>query len=413
MACFSYVFRQEFHEAFWKLITLRTINFYKVVSEGVDLKKVLRIITLTFVLLLTILQTSILAVPSLSAKAAILIDAQTGRVLYEKNAHERLPQASTTKITTALLALENGELSQEIIIPEDFKNPGEAGIWLEPGEKHTLEDLLYALMLRSANDAAAAIAIGVGGSEEKFIDMMNKRVHELGLEDTNYANPHGLHNSEHYSSAYDLSIIAREALKHEEFQKIIVTKKHFLPWPGHDYDRVVYNRNKLLGEYDGADGVKNGYTKQAGNCLVSSATRDGVRLIAVVLNAHQMYDEVANLFDYGFKTFNATSLVSQGEVIKNILVEGGTREQLKVIAANEATVLLKDSEVSKITRKVELPEKINAPIQNGQKVGSLVLAIDNKSTMTVDLIAAENIERKSIFTSIWEMFFRVFDVFLV
>ena len=247
--------------------------------------------------------TTAFAYPEITAKSAILIDAASGRVLYEQNAHERLPQASTTKITTALIALENAKLTDKIHIPYDFINPGESSIYLEPGEVHTLEDLMYSLLLKSANDAADAIAIGVAGSLEKFIGMMNKRVADLGLKNTHYVNTHGLHHEDHYSSAYDLAMIARETLKIKEFRNIIVTDRHTLPWAGNEYSRVVYNGNRLLGKYDGADGVKTGYTRQAGSCLVVSATRNGMQLIAVVLNCSGMYDEVPKLLDYGFKNY--------------------------------------------------------------------------------------------------------------
>ena len=180
------------------------------------------------------------------AKAAVVIDADTGKVLFEQNAHEELPPASTTKILTATLVLEHLDLDEVLTVPEGFVNDGEAGIWLEPGEKQTVEALLMAMMLRSANDAAQMLAIGVAGSEEAFADLMNERVAELGLENTHFVNPNGLHDDNHYTSAYDLAMLTREALKNETFNEIITTNRYQLPWVEGEYDRVVYNRNTLL-----------------------------------------------------------------------------------------------------------------------------------------------------------------------
>jgi len=210
---------------------------------------------------------------TVDAKGAVLIDASSGVVLYEQNAHTELPPASTTKVATALLVLENMPLNKVVTVPDGFVNAGEAGIWLEPGEEQTVEDLMYAMLLRSANDAAQVLAIATAGSEQAFVDMMNKRVAELGLKNTHFTNPHGLHDDNHYTSAYDLAQITRAACALPVFNKIIVTDRHQLPWVKGEYDRVVYNRNNLLNIYEYADGVKNGYTTQAGSCLVSSATK--------------------------------------------------------------------------------------------------------------------------------------------
>ncbi|ATW24093.1 D-alanyl-D-alanine carboxypeptidase family protein [Candidatus Formimonas warabiya] len=348
----------------------------------------------------------------LSAKSAILIDASSGRVLFEKNAHESLPQASTTKITTALIALEQAKLTKRIRVPDNFVNPGESNIYLEPGEVQTLEDLMYALLLKSANDAAEAIAIGIAGSEEKFVAMMNERVRELGLKNTHYTNPHGLHNDDHYTSAYDLAMIAREALKHKEFQDIIVTNRHLLSWPGHDYSRVVYNANKLLKTYEGADGVKNGYTKQAGNCLVGSATRDGMQLIAVVLHSNGMYDEVSALLDYGFQNYQKKNFYGSRQLIKDIMVEGGKTEQIRVFTKSPVSVALRDSEIDQVHPKIYLPDSIKAPVKAGQRLGAVVIQINKDMTVTTELIAGDSVNQKSFFAYLWYKFISAFDLFL-
>ena len=197
---------------------------------------------------------------TIDAAACVLIDASTGRVLYENNAHQALPPASTTKVLTALLVLESVEdLSTTVTLPDDFANVGESGIQLEPGETQTIEDLLYALMLRSANDAAQALAIAVSGTEEAFVKYMNDKTEELGLTDSTWQNPHGLDAEGHLTSAYDLAMITREAMKYPLFNQIIVTEQWTLPWPSNVYDRVVYNYNQFLTLYEGADGVKTVY----------------------------------------------------------------------------------------------------------------------------------------------------------
>jgi len=341
------------------------------------------------------------ALPEINAKSAILIDAASGRILYEKNAHERLPQASTTKITTALVALENADPTKTIRVPDDFVNPGESSIYLEPGEVHSLEDLLYALLLRSANDAGDAIAIGIAGSLEKFIDMMNEKVADLGLTDTHYVNTHGLHHEEHYSSAYDLAMIAKEALKHEEFRKIIVTDKHIIPWPGNEYSRVADNGNKLLGKYEGADGVKTGYTRQAGSCLVGSATRDGMQLIAVVLNCNQMYDEMARLLDYGFANYKKKDFFQKHQVVEQIVIDGGKEESVKILAEKPLSIALSDEEISQAKVNIYLPEKVKAPVKKGQRMGVAVIDIAGKLTLTTELIADHEVEKRSFLSLLW------------
>lgn len=352
------------------------------------------------------------AMPDLSAQAAILIDAGSGRILFEKNAHHRLPQASTTKITTALIVLEEKHnLKEKITVPDDFVNPGEAGIWLEPGEQHTLEDMLYALLLRSANDAAAAMAYGVSGSEENFVKLMNRRVKELGLKDTHYMNPHGLYHENHYSSAYDLAMITKEAMTHKEFRQIIVTKRHVLPWPGHDYSRVVYNGNRLLGSYPGADGVKTGFTRQAGSCLVGSATRDGLHLIAVVLHANAMYDEVASLLDYGFENFENKHFYDRGEVVSYLPVIYGKKEQIKAVLEKPLSIAVQEKEKKHIRIKTDLPKTVQAPVEKGDKLGSINVYVGDEN-IKINVLAGETIKKKSFIASFLDRFRNLFDFFL-
>ena len=234
--------------------------------------------------------------PSLSAQSAVLIEARDGEILCEKNAHTKMAMASTTKIMTALVAAESGKLQRVVSVNAAAVGVEGSSIYLYAGEKMTLCDLIAAMLLESANDAAAAIAIEVGGSIDGFCDMMNKKAKELGLKSTNFKNPHGLYDEEHYTTAYELALIAREALKNEVIRKTVATKKLIIE-PVEGSARALYNHNKLLSMYEGAIGVKTGFTKKSGRCLVGSAVRDGLELISVTLNAPDDWNDHKKLFD--------------------------------------------------------------------------------------------------------------------
>jgi hypothetical protein len=234
-----------------------------------------------------------LAMPEVTAQAAIVSDVASGQVLAEKNAHQRLAPASTTKIATALVALQRGQLEEQVVVQESALIGG-AQMGLSPGQVVTLEELLYGLLLRSGNDAATAIAQHIGGSVDGFVEMMNQAVEDLGLTDTHFVNPHGLDAPDHYASAYDLMVIARQALADPTFAEIVSTQE--VTFRG----RRLSNRNELLGNYPGADGVKTGTTSEAGECLVVSATRDGHQVLVVVLGSQDRYGDATTLLDYYF-----------------------------------------------------------------------------------------------------------------
>ena len=342
------------------------------------------------------------------AKGAVLIDAETGQILWEQNSHTHLPPASTTKVLTALLALEHGFLTDIYTVPEDFVNDGEASIWLEPGERQSLENLMYAMLLRSANDSAQIIAIGIAGSQEKFVAMMNEKAEALGLTDSHFVTPNGLHHDDHYTSAYDLAMITREAVKYPLFNQIVVTNRWQLPWADNDYDRVVYNRNQLLDIYEYADGVKNGYTTEAGNCLVSSATKDGMRLIAVVLNCPNMYEESKNIFEYGFATYERQEVAMSGAEYDKILVTKGKKKEISVIIGGDAYLPVEKGKRADIVTSAELPASLTAPVQKGDVIGQLTY--ENKTDgarITVPLLAGENVLKHTFWGNIKEMFLRI------
>ena len=219
--------------------------------------------------------------PGVSAVSAVLMDTESGRVLYEKNAHEKLPIASTTKMMTALVIREQLGLKDKVVISPEAASVGEQEIWLEPGETLTVKDLLYALMIQSANDAAYALAQYTTGSIQSFARLMNKQAEKIGLRESHFTNPHGLDEPGHYSTAYDLAVMGRNLLKDPVLAKIVATRKYDIQWPGHPYPRTALNHNEILDKYAGATGVKTGYTLKAGWCLVASASREGKSLIEI------------------------------------------------------------------------------------------------------------------------------------
>lgn len=238
----------------------------------------------------------------LSARAAALIDGKSGKVLFEKNKDERLPMASTTKIMTGLLACESKKMKKIVTVSPVASGTEGSSLWLEPGEKQTLENLTYGLMLRSGNDAAVAIAEYLGGSTEAFALMMNERAKKIGVQNTGFQNPNGLDAEGHFTTAYDLALISREAMKNKKFRKIVSTKNKTIPWESSEWDRSLTNHNKMLWRYEGCNGIKTGFTKKSGRCLVTSAKRGKMELICVTLNAPDDWNDHTKMLDYGFET---------------------------------------------------------------------------------------------------------------
>lgn len=270
---------------------------------------------------------------TISAQSAILMDAQTGRVLFEKNVDQPRLIASLTKIITAIVAIENGNLNDLVKVGPHSVGVEGSSIYLKVGEKLPLKTLLYGLMLRSGNDAATAIAEHIGGSVEGFVYLMNQKAEHLGLKNTHFTNPHGLDHAEHYSSARDLALITAYGMKNAAFKEIVGTKEKKVDWPGNEWDRTFRNKNKMLTLYPGADGVKTGYTKKAHRTLVSSATRNGVQLIAVTLDDGDDWNDCMNLFDYGFSQYGHSSLINKGKVITTIRNVDNTKIDIVTSAA--------------------------------------------------------------------------------
>ena len=351
---------------------------------------------------------------TVDAGSAILIDASTGRVLYEQNAHEKMAPASTTKILTCLLVLENVEdLSATVTLPADFQNVGESSIYLEPGETITYESLLYALMLRSANDAAQALAIGVAGSEEAFAEMMNDRTAELGLTDSHWVNAHGLDAEDHYSSAYDLAMIAHTAVQIPFFNELVAAASYTLPWADYEYDRNIYNHNQFLDLYEGADGIKTGFTDDAGYCLVGSATRDDLRLIGVVMNAPENeerdahYKAMTALMDYGFSSYTAKQLGRKGDVVGSVRISGSKVNSMDVVLGSDVNLPVTASSDFDPKTQYDYPRSLPAPVAADEPIGKATYTDEEGKTVTVDLYLKEAVERYTfglVFKQVWQRF---------
>ena len=350
------------------------------------------------------------AAPSVSAKSAVLIEAESGRVLYQQNAFVRLPMASTTKIMTAIVAIESGDTRRTVTVSPDAVGIEGSSVYLYPDEQLTMEELLYALLLESANDAAAAIAIAVAGSVENFAKRMNEKAESLGLTATHFTNPHGLDDEAHYTSAYDLAVLSAYALKNETFRAICATTRKTIPLKGDEGTRVLVNHNKMLTRYEGAIGVKTGFTKRSGRCLVSAAERDGLTLIAVTLGAPDDWQDHAAMLDFGFKSYQSVPLAEKGGLVLPLPVVGGEAESVLVANTEAARAILGRSR-GKITYRVEAPQMLYAPVSSGATVGRVVWMCDGEEIgtsplVTINTVAYKKAERKGLLAWLASLFDR-------
>lgn len=338
--------------------------------------------------------------PAINATSAILIDAVSGKVLYEKNCHARRPPASTTKMMTAILALENGKLDGTVCASEYASSTRFGSLHLKPGEQLTMRDLLYGMLLRSANDAAVCAAENVAGSEAKFVEMMNLKAAEIGLKDTHFKNPHGLYTPGHYSTAYDLAQIARYAICIPEFNEMVRTRNTRIARSISTLDVTLKNTANFLEKYDGADGIKTGYTKEAGHCFVGSATRDGWRIISVVLKDDKAGQDTIALMDYGFKYYKQVLFAQKNQVVAPAVpVRGGVADKIDLVADKGLDVILKKGEQADSDVKTEI-YRVAAPVHKGEKLGTLTGYLNGEEVGTVNLVAAETVDR-SLSATAW------------
>lgn len=345
---------------------------------------------------------------SISAVSAVLIEAGTGTILYEKNAYEQRAMASTTKIMTAILTIEAGDLDREFTVDSCAIMVEGTSMGLREGDRVSRRDLLYGILLPSGNDAANAAAVSVSGSTGAFVELMNRKARELGLESTHFATPSGLDANGHYTTAYDLAMLTAYAMKNEVFRDIVRCSTAQVEYGNPPYMRTLYNSNKMLKRYDGAIGVKTGFTDNARRCLVSAAERDGVTLIAVTLNAGDDWNDHTKMLDYGFTQVKCYALETACGARVNV---AGTGKSVSV-SAGEAKLALLPSQREKIIRRVILPQFVYGGVEKGQELGRLEYLLDGRVVLTVPLCADEAVEAETGELTFMQKILAAFGVYI-
>ncbi len=372
-------------------------------------KRLIALFTLTVIFLVLFLTPAGAAETKfeLEAEAAILIDALAGNILYEKNIHEPLPPASITKIMTLLLALEAIEegkvsLGEEVVVSERAASMGGSQIFLSPGDVVTMEELLIGIAVGSGNDASVAVAEHIAGSLEGFVDMMNERASQLGMDHTVFQNACGLHIEGHVTTAYDIALMSRELLKYPEIHE------WFTIWLDEDFlkgrisvEEGIYlsNTNRMVRYYPGCDGLKTGYTSQAGHCIAATARRDDTRFIAVILNAPDSktrFNEAGELLDYAFANFETVLLAEKGQVIEEVQVEKGKESTVDLILPEELGILVEKGEAPDFEEEVVITHSLTAPLTVGEKLGELIISREGQEVLKKNLVAEKSIDRASL-----------------
>lgn len=349
------------------------------------------------------------------AKSAILIERDTGTVLYEKNAHKKLPPASMTKIMTMLLimeAIDKGELSykEKVRASEYAASMGGSQIFLEPGEEMTVDELLRGIAIGSGNDASVAMAERIAGSEEAFVEMMNKKAKELGLKNTSFQNSTGLPAEGHYSSAYDMAMMARELLKYEDITKYTGIYEDYLR-ENTDKKFWLVNTNRLVKFYPGVDGLKTGFTSEAKYCLTATAKKNGMRVIAVVFGASTPKDrnaQITKMLDYAFSQYKTHPVYKRNEIIARVNVSKGKKKAIALVTSEPISVLTKKGQsIDQIEKVIQTKENVKAPIKKGDELGVLILKQDGKELLRSPIVAKENVAEASW----WDLFKRTLQNF--
>lgn len=340
---------------------------------------------------------------NLKCKSAVLMDVTSGKVLYEKDCHEKLPPASVTKVMTMLLICEAVEsnkikLTDEVTVSETASSMGGSQIFLEPNETQTVDTLLKGIAVASANDACVAMAEYIGGSIEGFVDMMNNKAKELGMKDTNFVNTNGLPVDNHYTSAYDIALMSRELLKHEMIEKYLTT------W----MDKVVVgkkqatiglaNTNKMIKYYNGATGVKTGFTGEAKYCVSASAKRGKTHLVSVVLRgetSQERFKDASTLLDYGFANYESIKICSKDQKLYTLKMRKADSEQIDLVAKDDLGILIKKGESKNFTKKIKVNEDIKLPVKKGSVLGKAMIYQDGKLIDEVELVNNKDIEKAS------------------
>ena len=333
--------------------------------------------------------------PDVSAQSAIVIEQVTGKILYEKNGRQKVYPASTTKIVTALLAIESGSLDRVFPVPGSAVGVEGSSIYLAAGEKISLRDLVYGLMLRSGNDAAKAISCLIDRSTEAFVQKMNERVRSMGAMDTHFVNPSGLFDENHYTTAYDMAIIAREAMKNHEFKAIAGAKSWVADREEGKY-RHFYNKNKVVFEYSGGTGIKIGYTKRSGRTLVASSERNGMELICVVMNAPNWFNDSYKLMDYAFECFEMSKIIEGQRALKAIPVNSGNKGHVFVGPKDPIVLPVRKGETEKLEVVYRLPTNVRASVRRWQEAGTLELYVSGEYLCSYPLYYLEDIDGATI-----------------
>lgn len=340
-----------------------------------------------------------------NSKSAVLMEMSTGKVLYEKNSHEKLPPASMTKVMSMLLvmeAIDSGtiKLTDEVQISDVAASMGGSQVFLEAGENYPVEELLKGVAIASGNDAVVALAEKVSGSVDSFVEKMNQRASELGMTDTVYKNPHGLDAEGHITTARDMSIVARELLKHEKILKYTSVYEYYMKKPDNSTTWLV-NTNKLVRFYDGVDGLKTGFTSEAKYCLTATAKKNDMRLITVVMGVESSdlrSSDTVKLLNYGFNGYKLNVLKEKGEILKEVAVKKGVKEKVGLTLIEDATDLLKNDNAKKEYKYEINIKSLNAPLKKGNKVG-IVKIVDEEGTIVkeADITVTENVEKAGLF----------------
>ncbi len=338
--------------------------------------------------------------PNMTATSAIVIEAKTGHVIYERDANRRMFPASTTKMMTLITALENNALDETVTVGKNAAGAEGSTLWLVEGEKIPLGEMLSGMMMISGNDAAIAIAEHVDGSVSKFAAHMTKRAKEIGAKDTNFTNANGLPDPNHYTTAYDLAIMAAYGYTLNNFEEIVSAKEKTFSWV-HDDTHLLRNENQMLWLYKGGNGVKTGYTDAAGRCLISASNRNGVQLIAVVLDSLYMWNDSIELLDYGFSKVENKALIKSDEPIDTLPVISGRKHTMQVKTTNEVVMPIFSDDEKAYKLSYDVPSYLRAPIKKGDTVGKIRVLCDGKEVGETKLIATSDVEQKSFFKMLW------------
>lgn len=375
-----------------------------IVLEVLKLKRKLVSIFLIFAMIT--LPMSVFGEIDITSKAALLMDYSTGKIIYALNEHEKLSPASVTKIMTLLLSMEavhDGKIKMDdkVVISEYAAGMGGTQVYLEPGETQRIEDLIRAVIIRSANDAAVALGEAISGSNEAFVKLMNDRAKSLGMENTHFSNASGLPTEDHYTTAYDIALMSRELLKYDELQKYLTSyMEDILVGKNKDDTQVMVNTNRLIRDYEGTTGIKTGSTNVAGYCISASAKRDNLHLIAVILGGATgqiRFNEAKKLLDYGFANYESYSIGKKDDVIATLPVEKSDVTSVDSVLERDVNALLPKGNKGEVKKEIVNSDIIQSPIQKGDKLGELIISINGEEIDRVNLVAKNDVKSAGFF----------------